>query len=208
MIAAKGASKSSAKTKTKNIPASFIYEIIDGEAIFYKGTIDAVEQGKTVEEIMGSSTLQSIIIEYLLRVLFRELDEKKYHVLTNEQGLHLNKRSNLSADITIYEKSVFSVPDANKQYATLPPKVQIEVDLNIELINELSEINYINKKTNKLFQFGVEKVVWVLSSSKKVIVAQPNENWQIIDWHKEIEILDGVNISIGQYLQEHGSPYA
>jgi hypothetical protein len=44
--------------------------------------------------------------------------------------------------------------------------------------------------------------------SKKVIVAQPNENWQIIDWHKEIEILDGVYCCIGQYLKEHGSPYA
>jgi hypothetical protein len=208
MIAAKGANKPLAKISTKKIPDSFICEIIDGQPLYYKGTIDAIKQGKTVEDIMGSSALQAFIIEYLLRILFRQLDEKKYHILTNEQGLHLDKYNNLSADIAIFDKAVFSVADANKHYATVPPKVQIEVDINIELINDLSEIDYINSKTNKLLHFGAEKVIWVLSGSKKIIIAVSNENWQIIDWHKEIETLDGVHCCIGQYLKEQGSPYA
>jgi hypothetical protein len=30
----------------------------------------------------------------------------------------------------------------------------------------------------------------------------------MIDWHKEIEILDGIGFCIGRYLKDEGSPFA
>jgi len=208
MNAVKSTRKTQPRLRVRDIPASFVYEVMDGKPIYYKGYREALEQGKTAEEIIGSSTLQGIIIEYILRLLFRNLDEKKYHILTNEQGLHLNKRNNLSADIAIYAKADFSAAQANKRYASIAPKVQIEVDVSAEITGALTETSYINHKTDKLFQFGVEKVIWVLSDSKKIIVAVPNDNWQIIDWHKDIEVLDGLFFCVGKYLQEEGSPFA
>jgi hypothetical protein len=76
----------------KKIPASLIYEIIDGKPIFYKGYGAVMNGTKTIEEVRGSSNLQSTIVEYLLMVLFKSIDLTKYRVLTNETGLHLSKK--------------------------------------------------------------------------------------------------------------------
>lgn len=191
----------------KKIPSALIYEIMDGKPIYYKGYREVLKNEKTIEEVMGSSSLQGFIVTYILKILFKNLDDERYNVLTNEQGLHLNRKNNLSADIAIYEKTKFSVAQADKHYATIPPKIQIEVDINADTEGGFVE-TYINKKTDKLFEFGVEKVIWVLSESKKVIVATPNANWEIIDWHKEIEIIDGIGFCIGRYLKDEGSPFA
>jgi hypothetical protein len=185
-----------------------IYEIIDGKAIYYKKYQEVINQEKSIEEIMGTSTLQSLIIQYVLKVLFRNLDDQKYLVLTNEAGLHLNKHNNLAADIAIFDQKVFSPKAANHQYALVPPKIQIEVDIKADTERFDSTETYIHIKTQKLLDFGVEKVIWILSSSKKVLIATPNADWQLVDWHQEIEVLDGLRFSVGRYLVEMESPFA
>ncbi len=208
MNATKSPRKKLPRIPAKDIPAVLIYEIMDGKPIYYKGYREVLNNEKTLEEIMGASTLQGFIVAYILKTLYRNLDDKLYNILTNEQGLHLNRKNNLSADIAIYEKTKLSAAQADKHYATLPPKIQIEVDINADMDEELSETSYIQQKTDKLLAFGVEKVIWVLSDSKKVIVATPHDNWQMIDWHKDIEVVDGVGFCIGGYLKEEGSVFA
>lgn len=208
MNATKNPRKTLPRIPAKKIPAALIYEIMDGKPIYYKGYREVLKNEKTIEEVMGASNLQVTIIEYILITLYRALDLKLYRILTNEVGLHLDKKSNLSGDILIYDKNVLPVKAADKYYISVPPKVQIEVDIAAELEGMLSETSYLQQKTDKLFQFGVEKVIWVLSDSKKVIVAIPNDNWKIIDWHKEIEIIDGIGFCIGRYLKDEGSPFA
>ena len=208
MNATKSPRKKLPRIPAKEIPAALIYEIMDGKPIYYKGYREVLNNEKTLEEVMGASTLQGFIVAYILKTLYRNLDDSLYNILTNEQGLHLNRKNNLSADIAIYEKKKLSAAQADKHYATLPPKIQIEVDINADMEEELSETSYIQQKTDKLLAFGVEKVIWVLSDSKKVIVATPHDNWQMIDWHKEIEVVDGVGFCIGGYLKEEGSVFA
>lgn len=208
MNATRSKRKISPRIPAKDIPSALIYEIMDGKPIYYKGYRDVLKQEKNLEEIMGSSTLQGFIIAYILKTLYRNLDDTRFNILTNEQGLHINRKNNLSADIAIYEKDKLSVAQADKHYSSIPPKIQIEIDIDAELDETRSETSYIQQKTDKLFEFGVEKVIWVLSDSKKVIVAVPDENWQIIDWHKEIEVVEGVGFCVGRYLQEEGSPFA
>jgi hypothetical protein len=167
-----------------------------------------LRQEKTLEEVMGSSNLQATIVECILAILFQRLDLKNYRLLTNEVGIHLQKNSNLSGDILIYDKKVLPVKSTDKNYISVAPKIQIEVDIQADLDDIHSETNYIRQKTDKLFEFGVEKVIWVLSESKSVIVATPHANWEIIDWHKDIDVIDGISFCIGRYLKEEGSPFA
>jgi len=185
-----------------------IYEVIDRKPIYYKGYREVLNGTKKSSEIMGASTLQNTIIEYILRILFRGLDQKRYRIMTNERGLHLENKSNLSADIAIFETSKLPLKAADKYYASVAPKIQIEVDIYANFEDfEFAEA-YINLKTDKLLDFGVEKVIWILSESKKVMIATKDENWQITNWHKEIEISEGLYFNIGQYLQAGESPYA
>lgn len=208
MVAVRNSQKKLPKIPAKKIPASLIYEVIDGKPIYYKGYREVLNGTKKSSEIIGASNLQSTIIECLLMVLFKNLDLSKYRILTNETGLHLSKGSNLSGDIVIYEKEKLPIKSADKHYIALPPKIQIEVDIDADIEDFEFPEAYINLKTDKLLAFGVEKVVWILSESKKVMIATKDENWQIMNWHKEIEITEGINFNIGQYLQEGESPYA
>jgi Uma2 family endonuclease len=208
MNASKGAQKKLPRIPAKKIPAALIYEIMDGKPIYYKGYREVLRQEKTLEEVMGSSNLQATILECILTILFQRLDLKNYRLLTNEVGIHLQKNSNLSGDILIYDKKVLPVKSTDKNYISVAPKIQIEVDIQADLDDLLSDTNYIRQKTDKLFEFGVEKVIWVLSESKSVIVATPNTNWEFIDWHKDIDVIDGISFCIGRYLREEGSPFA
>ena len=51
-----------------------------------------------------------------------------------------------------------------------------------------------------MLNFGVERVIWILTNSKKVLVATPNNDWLTMDWDKDIEILEGIVFNIQTYL--------
>lgn len=189
------------------VPDYLIYEVMDGKPIYYKGYKDVLTETKTFAEIMGSSTLQSFIIAYLQRLLYKFLDDETYTILSSETGIHLNKYNNLAGDILIFENSVLPIEAIDEHYAIVPPKVAIEVDINIEA-PDLEVDSYIFNKTQKLLNFGVEKVIWITTKSKKVTVATRNEDWQVKDWNKDIEVFDGIIFNVGEYLRKKGSSFA
>lgn len=81
----------------------------------------------------------------------------------------------------------------------------MEIDLDVEIkgtgIDSLEE--YLILKTQNLLKFGTKKVLWVLTNSKKVDVAE-GESWLIEDWNKNLELIEGIEFNIGQYLAEEG----
>ncbi len=205
MIASKEPKLRSTKKPKRAIPTSLIAEIMDGKPIYYKGYEAVLSGEKTIEDIMGASGLQVVIIEYLLEILFTNKRKYQYRILTNEPGLHLDKKNNLAADIAIYDKEKLPIKAIGKHYLKVPPKIQIEVDINVT--SDDSNLYY-TQKTQRLLAFGVEKVIWIFSESKTVVVATPQANWQVIDWYQDIEILEGLTFSVGKYLKEEGSEFA
>jgi hypothetical protein len=61
MIATKSPRKVLPRIPAKKIPLALIYEIIDGKPIYYKGYREVIAGTKTIEEIMGASTLQNFL---------------------------------------------------------------------------------------------------------------------------------------------------
>ena len=121
MIASKSPRRALSKIPPKKIPAALIYEIIDGKPVYYKGYREVLAQRKTIQEIMGSSNLQSTLFEYLLMIFFKTFNLCKYRILTNKIGIHISKSNNLSGD-AIYEKRDLPVSQADKHYIAIPPK--------------------------------------------------------------------------------------
>lgn len=191
-----------ASRSKRKIPDYLICEVLDGKPLYYRGYEYVLAGKKTLEDIMGSSSLQAIIIYHITAFVAKFIDEDKYTVLVSEPGLHLDHRNNVSNDLAIYDQANLPGTSISKKYTDVPPKIAVEVDINAD-VSELTETGYIYKKTRKLLEFGVEKVFWVLTEAQVVMVATP-ERIETFHWDKDIELMDGQAFNIGAYLIRKG----
>jgi len=72
----------------------------------------------------------------------------------------------------------------------------IEIDTKAELEEVKDSFGYFHKKTDELLNFGVEKVIWIFTDSEKVMISEKNKDWQILNWSKEIEIIEDLKINL------------
>jgi hypothetical protein len=183
------------------IPDYLVWEVLDGQPLYRRGYKDVLRKLKTVEEIMGTSSYQSLISDYITKLLHRQLDDEKYDVLASEIGAHLTHKNNLSINIAIYP--LLSADKITKKYTNYPAKIAIEVDIDIDS-SVMKDMVYVNKKTKKLLDFGVEKVIWILTNSKQVMIATPHAAWQKVYWTENIDILEGISFNIQAFLDKRG----
>lgn len=188
--------------KAKDIPPYLIYEVMDGKPIYYEGFREVLTNQKTFEEIMGSSLLQSRIIAILIQY-FSKLIPDEFEIFTNEFGLHLDHNDNLCGDFGIYHVSQFQGIDMVNKYITIPPKIMIEIDTQAN-VDYVLDNDYFHKKTQKLLDFGVEKVIWYYTNSKKVMVAEKDKSWMIDNWDKTIEVMPTLHLCLTDLMLKKG----
>lgn len=179
----------------QHIPDSLIYEKVDGSPIYYKGYRDYLRGDVEMDELMGSSLLQSALITQLLLLLHQHFGDK-YFLLSNELGILFKKNSWRSADLAIIEKEKLKGKAFGNKYLDIPPKVVVEIDTKAELSDMEDTFGYYHKKTKQLLAFGVERVVWIFSEQQSVLIAEQNRDWQIIDWDRDFLLIDGLSINI------------
>lgn len=169
---------------------SLVYEMWDGKPVYYAGYEDVLKGTKTVEQLMSSSILQSLLASRLIVHLSSTLDMDLYAVLGNELGVQFKKGDWRACDVAIFTLQQLEGEDWNK-YAWVPPKVAIEIDTKANLSHVDSEFDYYEQKTSKLLEFGVEKVIWLFTKSRKVWIAEPGKDWLIRDWTHPVEVMPG-----------------
>lgn len=189
--------------RQRKIPEYLIYEIMDGKPIYYRGYKDVINKIKKPEDIIGSSLLQGVILSFIVGVLYKYLNLDKFWIVINEPGVHLDHKNNLAGDILVYEKARLKASDIQNHYATTPANVVVEVDTKGDFSNNTFD-SYVKTKTTKFHAFGVDKVIWILTASKQVIIAEPDKDWLMIDWNKDIEIINGITFNVGAYLSKNG----
>lgn len=190
---------------TTQIPRILIYEEFDGHPIYRKGYKDVLLGLKTVTEVsMGTSTLQYFIIGCVLKNLNRQLPDT-YFAGSSELGLHLAKNTNFSADIAIFRPGQLKVGFHSTQYADAPPNVVIEVDIKIDESDYFqNEEEYFHKKTERLLQWGVERVIWVFSASRRVLVADNLKTWAFNSWDLPVTVIDDHEINVWSLMLASG----
>ena len=188
----------------EGIPNSLVYEEIDGQPIYYRGYREVLSGQKKLEDIMGCSDVQGIVVSAMLEYLYPTIAREKYKIVTNEIGLHIERGNNLSSDIAIYLKSdILRTPLKNK-YFDIPPRVAIEIDTKADFSSFDTPTNYYQAKTEKLFAFGVAEVVWLFSETRKVMVARPGKDWVTKDWNKPVTILDQYTFTVSDLIKQGG----
>lgn len=90
------------------------------------------------------------------------------------------------------------------KYANVPPRIVFEVDTKASLKNFEAQNDYFYKKNQKLLDFGVEKVIWVVSDVRKILVASQTGPWLIVNWHDNVDVFDGFYFNLIELLQEEG----
>ena len=184
-------------------PDVLIYEELQGRKLYRKGYEQFLNHTKTIEEIMGCSSLQGVLVSILLRYLYTHTDEDAYEIFTNEAGLHVSLGNNLSGDIILYDANDARQYQYDNHYFNVAPKMVIEIDVKIEA--EGSDVEtYWTKKTETLLDFGVEKVIWVFSEEKTIIIAEPNKKWIIQNWTSDFELIPRHIVNIQKMIDKKG----
>ena len=196
--------KKQKKKTRKRVPKELIYEMRYGSPIYYRDYDKVLAGEKTLEEVMGSSKLQALLITLIISFLASKLDRKKYLILTNEAGFQWAPRTWRNLDIAIFDKQKLIKEGINDKYAKNPPEVVIEIDTKADLRKYGDFMNYAREKTQDLLDAGVKKVIWYTTFDKKVMVAEKGKRWFITDWNDTIEIIDSIELNIEKLLKEEG----
>lgn len=191
----------------QNIPKHLIYEMIDGVPIYYKGYRDYLNGTKQLNELGGSSLLQSVLATLIatrLNLLLAQHYGKKYLVLGNELGILFKKKSWRAADVGIVEhdKVKTLLKELNNEYIKTPPKIVIEIDTKADLSDFDNSFGYYQKKTKELLDFGVERVIWIYTDTQTVMLAEQGQPWQLQEWTESFEVMENVVLNVSDLMKE------
>lgn len=190
-------------SKKPKIPAFLVKEELDGVLLYYKGYREVLKGNKKLEDIMPSSGIHALIVTYLTLLLGARLNRQLYRVLTGEVGNTSGLKKKSGLDVAIFEKKILTPDKINRHFTSVPPKIVLEVDVDVESEN-LTQEEIIHLRTRKLLESGVEKVIWIFTLSQMIMIAEKDKDWITFGWDREVEILDGVTFNIADYLREEG----
>lgn len=192
-------------TSVQHVPEALIYEVDRGEPIFYRGYQSVLNNGQPLEDIIGSSILQSAIITQLVLRLGAALSNQ-FLFLSNELGIVFSDASRRAADIALVRRERLSGKKLDNKYIDFPPDIIIEVDTKAEFDETTDTLSYYHTKTRQLLDFGVKQVVWIFTDLATVLVAEPDQDWQLIDWKKDITIA-GETINLAALVEDIKKTY-
>ena len=186
--------------KRKRIPKELIYEMRYGSPIYYRDYDKVISGEKTLEEVMGSGGLQSILIALIVGYLYSKFNNLKYLIATNELGFKFAPRGWYNLDIAIIDKE--KLQELPEGYITVPPEVVIEIDTKADLRKFKNPQDYFHRKTQDLLDSGVKKVIWIFTKEKKIWVAEKSKRWFITDWDDTIDIFDNIKLNLNELLEK------
>ncbi len=194
--------KKLSKEEKKELLKALIYEKVDGKPIYYRGYRKVLKGELPLEAVMGSSGLQAYLIMLLIEFLLNKLNRKKFIVLSNEVGFLYKKGSWRNLDIAIFEREKVKPYLLEDKLIPVPPKVVIEIDTKADLSKYCCLEDYAYEKTQDLLNSGVEKVIWIFTKTKKVMVAQRGKKWIVQDWNEDFEVFENLTINLEKLLGE------
>ncbi len=189
-------------TKRKRVPKELIYEMRHGSPIYYRDYDKVISGEKTLEEVMGSSKIQWMIIYLIFSYLIEKIDRRKYVLATNEAGFQWAPRTWRNLDIAIFDKKKLLKEGLDKKYAKTPPEIVIEIDTKADLRKYGDMLSYMKEKTQDLLDADVKKVIWYTTDDKKVMVAEKGKRWFITDWNDTINVMDNIELNLEELLKK------
>lgn len=198
--------RTSATNTQRKIPSHLIRETINEVNYYYPGFREVLYKRKSLDELIGDSGLVFFLKQFLSDALKAGLAEHHYRIGSGNLGFQPSLTDTFELGVVIFDKSILTPDKITPRYVTVPPKVVIEIDVNVELPDHNSDLfqEYVIRKVDSLFKHGVEKVIWFFSKSKKVFIALPGQAWQIDNWNQDVELFGGVKVNVADFIAQEG----
>ena len=193
------------KRGRKGIPKELIYEMRYGKPIYYRDYDKVLSGEKVLEEVVGSSGLQSWLVELIVWFLHQKLNRKKYQILFNEVGYKFASRSWYNIDIGIWDKEIVKPYLKEDKLISIAPEVVIEIDTKADIRKFSAPQDYFHRKTQDLLNHGVKEVIWIFTKDKKIWIAEKGNPWLIVDWDYEVSILGCVSFNLQKLIKEESN---
>ncbi|WP_342087200.1 Uma2 family endonuclease [Dyadobacter sp. OTU695] len=172
--------------------------------MYRKGYKEVLKHRKSSEIIeMGCSFLQALIATILGAHVKEMVKGQPYWVVSNEAGLHISRGNNLANDIAVFDKALVN-NIFSKKIADVPPKVAIEVDVKIEADHFPDENEYMFRKSEKMIEFGTERVIWVLTDDRKIMAIDRSKKWAVYGWEEAVPVFDDYQFCLNDLLKKEG----
>lgn len=184
------------KKASRKIPEGLVYEIVRGKPVYYRGYREVLDGRQPIETIMAESSLQAWLKARLGSLLLTLLEPKGYEIASGELGLLMGDGSRRGADIAVYRAEDFYL---SNHFLSIPPEVVVEIDIQASLENQ-TEMDYVLEKIEDYLRFGVKQVIWIFTSSRKVMVATPTKPWLTMDWETTVETIGGASFNLETIL--------
>ena len=172
------------------------YEVVDGKPIYYRGYRDVLEGKKQPEEVMGASFLHGRLV-ILLGAFLREKLKGRYVVSGGELG-YLIEGGWRNLDVAVFRYEDVKDKLESENYIDVPPVLVVEINVRAEVE---SEMEYVLKKSEDLLKSGVERVVWIFTGPRKVMVFERGKGGVILDWEDEIPLVEGLRLRLSDLLK-------
>jgi len=187
--------------KDRALKRLLIYEKKNGKPIFYKNYREVLEGKKIPESLIGSGFLQGLFVQLLAFFLKGKLGAD-YLIATNEVGFKYSKGSWYNLDLAVWRKEDFKTFPTG--YVSVPPLLVVEVDTKVDLedFERRFGMDYITAKTQDLLDSGVKKVIWITTSTRKILVAEKDKPWQIVDWNYPVELWENITLRLEELIKK------
>ncbi len=172
------------------------YEVVDGRPIYYRGYKDVLEGKKQPEEVMGASFFHADLVGALVWFL-RDRLGGKYRVVAGELG-YLIEGGWRNLDVAVFRYEDVKDKLESENYIDVPPVLVVEINVRAEVE---SEMEYVLRKSGDLLNSGVERVVWIFTGPRKVMVFERGKGGLILDWEDEIPLVEGLGLRLPDLLK-------
>ena len=185
----------------KGIPGYMLYEMYEKKIVRYAGYQDVIEGLRLSGELEKRNDIQSMIYDRLTAFLNTRLSKSFDMVLARVIEINLGNCTVCVVDLAIGEE--VEVFRAKKPYAQLDtlPKYVIDIDIKASEDDIEDPITYCHDKIDRLLAHGIEYVIWIFSTSKKIIIAQKGKNWEIIGWDQSFAHIENIEINLNKLLE-------
>lgn len=134
-------------------------------------------------------------------LLSNALNEDEYIVLRGETGFKGKRKNLFNLDVAVYAANKLPDGQLHYEYMTVAPELVVEIDTAVEN-DEVTKNEKIFTKTQRLLDFGTQKVIWFFSWTKKIMIAELGTPWQIFDWNTALSAINGVEFNVYEYCQK------